>query len=145
MRDDLELIRARMELVEKQTRLKTQIQMLVKRHGLEKPSGCGAGWTMRYRQWLEALSESEALGGGTRTGLMSLLRQLSFMEAEIERIEKPIQQLAQQPRHQPIIEELTQEHGVGLMTAMVYRTEIGYAGRFGRGRHVGKFVGLTPT
>ena len=28
---------------------------------------------------------------------------------------------------------------------MVYRTEIGYAGRFRRGRQVGKFVGLTPT
>ena len=31
------------------------------------------------------------------------------------------------------------------MTVMVYRTEIGHAGRFRRGRHGGKFVGLTPT
>lgn len=145
MRDDRELVRSRLELVEKQTRLKTQIQMLVKRHGLEKPSGCGAGWTTRHRQWLEALTECDALGEGTRAALQSLLRQLSFLEAEIERMEKPIHQLAQQPRHQPIIDELTQEHGVGLITAMVYRTEIGYAGRFGRGRRVGKFVGLTPT
>jgi transposase len=145
MRDDRELIRARTELVEKQTRLKTQIQMLVKRHGLEKPPGCGAGWTIRYRQWLKALTESDALGSGVRTALMSLRRELTFIEAEIERIEKPIQELAGQPRHKPIVDELTQEHGVGLMTAMVYRTEIGYAGRFGRGRHVGKFVGLTPT
>jgi transposase len=44
-----------------------------------------------------------------------------------------------------MIEELTQEPGVGLITAMVYRTEIGYAGRFRRGRQVGKFAGLTPT
>jgi transposase len=145
MRDDRELIRARVELVEKQTRLKTQIQMLIKRHGLEKPSGSGAGWTIRYRRWLEALTESDALGAGTRTALSSLLRQLTFMEAEIERMEKPIQELATQPRHKPIIDELTQEHGIGLITAMVYRTEIGHAGRFRRGRHVGKFVGLTPT
>ena len=33
MRDDRELIRTRTELVDKQTRLKTQIQMLIKRHG----------------------------------------------------------------------------------------------------------------
>jgi len=145
MRDDRELIRTRVELVEKQTRLKTQIQMLVKRHGLEKPSGCGAGWTRRHWQWLEGLTQSEALGAGTRVALQSLLRQLSFLEAEIECMEKPIQQLAQQPRHKPIIDELIQEHGVGLMTAMVYRSEIGHAGRFRRGRHVGKFVGLTPT
>jgi len=145
MRDDRELIRTRVELVEKQTRLKAQIQMLLKRHGLEKPSGTGTGWTVRYRRWLEALTESEALGCGTRTGLMSLLRQLDFLEAEIERIEKPIQHLARDPRHKPIIDELTKECGVGVLTAMVYRTEIGYAGRFRRGRHVGKFVGLTPT
>jgi len=145
MRDDRELVRSRMDVVEKQTQLKTQIQMLIKRHGLEKPSGSGVGWTIRYRRWLEALSESDRLGNGTRTALRSLLRQLSFLEAEIERMEEPIRQLAQQPRHKPIIEELTQEHGVGLITAMVYRTEIGYAGRFRRGRRVGKFVGLTPT
>lgn len=77
--------------------------------------------------------------------LESLLRQLSFLEAESQRMDQPILQLAEQARHKPIIEKLTEEHGVGLMTAMVYRTEIGYAGRFGRGRHVGKFVGLTPT
>ena len=145
MRDDRELVRSRLELVEKQTRLKTQIRMLIKRHGLEKPSGSGAGWTRRHRQWLEALTESDVLCNGARAALQSLLRQLSFLEAEIERMEKPIHELAQQPRHKPIIDDLVQEHGVGLMTAMVYRSEIGYAGRFRRGRHVGKFVGLTPT
>jgi len=145
MRDDRELVRSRMELVEKQTRLKTQIQMLVKRHGLEKPSGCGAGWTIRYRRWLEALSESGGIGSGAGASLQSLLRQLGFLEEEMERMEKPVQELAQQPRHKPMIDELTQEHGVGLITAMVYRTEIGHAGRFCRGRRVGKFVGLTPT
>jgi transposase len=145
MRNDRELVRARVEVGEKQTRVKTQIQMLVKRQGLEKPSGSGSGWTIRYRQWLKALTECEALGSGVRMALESLLRQLSFLEAESQRMDQPILQLAEQARHKPIIEKLTEEHGVGLMTAMVYRTEIGYAGRFGRGRHVGKFVGLTPT
>src|SRR6516225_150121 len=43
-RDDRELIRTRLELAEKQTKLKSQIQMLLKRYGQEKPSGLGAGW-----------------------------------------------------------------------------------------------------
>jgi transposase len=143
-RDDRELIRTRLELVEKQTQIKSQIQMLLKRHGLEKPSGLGAGWTIGYRRWLEALTESESLGWGSRQALSSLLRQVKFMEAEIERMQKPLEQLAAEPRHKPIIDELTQECGVGLLTAMVYRTEIGHAGRFRRGRQVGKFMGLTP-
>jgi transposase len=145
-RDDRELIRGRLELTEKQTQIKVQIRMLVKRHGLEKPSGLGAGWTIGYRQWLQALSESEQLlGWSTRQALNSLLRQLQFLEAEIERVQKPLEQLADEPRHKPIVQELTQEAGVGLVMAMAYRTEIGQAGRFGRGRQVGKFVGLTPS
>jgi transposase len=145
-RDDRELIRARLELTEKQTEIKAQIRMLTKRHGLEKPTGIGSGWTIGYRRWLEALAESEQpLGWSTRQALQSLLRQLHFLEAEIERLQKPVEQLAQEPRHKAIVEELTGEAGVGVLTAMVYRTEIGQAGRFRRSRQVGKFVGLTPT
>ena len=144
-RDDRELIRMRLELVEKQTQIKSQIQMLLKRHGLEKPSGIGSGWTIGYRRWLEALSESESVGWGSRQALGSLRQQLQFIEQEIQRMQKPLEQLTNEPRHKPMIEELTQEAGVGLITAMVYRTEIGYAGRFRRGRQVGKFAGLTPT
>lgn len=144
-RDDRELIRTRMELVEKHTQVKAQIQMLLKRHGVEKPSGLGAGWTKRYRRWLDGLRESIQLGWGTRQALGSLLRQIDSIELEMNDIEKLIQQLAKAARHQAIVDELMQEQGVGLMTAMVFRTEIGYAGRFRRSRQVGKFVGLTPT
>ena len=145
-RDDRELIRTRLELTEKQTQVKSQIRMLLKRHGIEKPSGQRGGWTQGYRNWLEALTASETLvGRGTRQALGSLLRQLGAVEAELERIQEPVKQLAAEPRHKPFVEELMQEQGVGLLTAMVYRTEIGYAGRFRRGRQVGKFVGLTPT
>src|SRR5438093_1990908 len=87
-RDDRELIRARVELGEKQTQVKSQIQMLLKRHGVEKASGLGAGWTVRYRRWLQALTESEPLGRGGRQTLGSLLRQLSFIEGEIERMQQ---------------------------------------------------------
>jgi transposase len=144
-RDDRELIRTRLELVEKQTRIKAQIQMLLKRYGLEKPSNLGGPSTVGYRHWLNTLAESDYLGWGGRQTLSSLLRQVRFIEQEIETQQKLLEQLASEPRHKPIIEELTQQSGVGLLTAMVYRTEIGYAGRFQRGRQVGKFVGLTPT
>jgi transposase len=92
-RDDRELVRTRLELAEKQTQLKSQVQMLLKRHGLEKPSGLGAGWTVRYEKWLEGLTECEGLGWGLRQSLSSLRRQLSWIEDEIARIEKPVEQL----------------------------------------------------
>lgn len=144
-RDDRELVRARVALAEKQTRIKAQIQMLLKRHGIEKPSGLGAGWTIRYQGWLETVSESGSRGRGMRQALASLLRQLSSVQGEMECMQESVERLAEEPRHKAIVRELTRESGVGVLTAMVYRTEIGYAGRFRRGRQVGKFVGLIPT
>jgi transposase len=70
---------------------------------------------------------------------------LKTLREEIRQIDKPLEAMAEEERHKPIVEELRKEHGVGLLTALVYRTEIGYAGRFRRGRQVGKFSGLTPT
>jgi len=143
-RDDREIVRARLELGEKQTQVKTQIQMLLKRHGLEKPTDLSSG-TLAYRSWLKAMSVSERLRWGTRESLGSLLRQLEAIESEMKQLDSRVQQLAQQERHKPIVEALTEEKGVGLLTAMVFRTEIGQACRFRRGRHVGKYAGLTPT
>jgi len=145
IRDDRELVRTRLELGEKQTQVKTQIQMLLKRQGWEKPSDLGGSWSVKYRRWLLALTEMESLGWGLRQALSSLLRQLSSIEDEIRRIQETVEELARKARHHRFIQELTQEQGIGLLTALVSRTEIGFAGRFRRGRQIGKFVGLTPT
>jgi transposase len=145
MRDDRELVRTRLELGEKQTQVKAQIQMLLKRQGLEKPEGLGSTWTQKYRAWLATLCELTQHGQGMRYALGSLLRQLNALEMEIVQIDGQIEALAKEERNQSIVEELRKERGVGLLTALVYRTEIGYAGRFRRGRQVGKFHGLTPT
>src|SRR5262245_19690174 len=59
-RDDRETVRARQDLSEKQTAVKTQVQMLLKRNGLEKPAEVGGSWTRAYRQWLKGVSEGAA-------------------------------------------------------------------------------------
>src|SRR5215204_1145528 len=144
-RDDRQVLRTRLALSEKQTQVKAQIQMLLKRYGLEKPADLGSTRSKQYRQWLEGLCVCASLGWGTRQSLASLLRQLNGIEEEMKNLDKLVGQLGSDPRHKPIVEALMKEKGVGLLTALVYRTEIGQASRFRRGRHVGKFVGLTPT
>src|SRR5215472_18238434 len=75
-RDDREIVAGRQDLSEKQSKIKTQVKTLLKRHGLEKPEGMGSGWTKRYRLWLEGLTEDSRRGLGVRRRLKSLLRQL---------------------------------------------------------------------
>ena len=144
-RDDREPVRGRQDLSQKQTAVKTQLQMLVKRHGIEKPEGIGASWNKRYRQWLKALSEDAQQGWGMKQALGSLLRQLEFLEKEIEQLNQAMEQLADTPRWKPIVQAMTKEKGVGLMTALKYSTDIAEFSRFRRGRQVGAFYGLTPS
>jgi transposase len=143
-RDDREVVRMRLELGQKQTTIKTQIQMLLKRHGIDKPEGLGQGWNKGYRGWLEAVSQSERMGLGTRTALASLLRQLAAIEEEIRRLDQAMRELANTARWKPVVDALLEEIGVGLQTALKYATDIGDFSRFRRGRQVGAFYGLTP-
>jgi transposase len=145
-RDDREPVRARQDLTEKRTKVKTQVQMLLKRHGLEKPEGIGKNWTKRYGQWLLGWSQTRAVATtGMRTALRSLLRQLDFLEKEIQQLDQALEDLAETPRRKPIVEELMKEKGVGVIMASKYTTDIGDFTRFRRGRQVGAFFGLTPS
>jgi transposase len=145
-RDDREPVRGRQDLSQKQTVVKTQVQMLLKRQGIEKPEGIGQSWTKAYRQWLKALSEGTTHHGwGMQKVLASLLRQLEFLEKEIEHLNEAMEQLADTPRWKPIVQAMKKEKGVGLMTALKYSTDIADFSRFRRGRQVGAFYGLTPS
>jgi len=144
-RDDRETVRTRQDMSQKATAVKTQIQMLLKRNGKEKPEGIGKGWSKSYRQWLKGLAESGRERLGMRTALGSLLRQLEFLEDEIERLDQAMQQLADSPRWKPITEALMKEKGVGLNTALKFATDIADFSRFRRGRQIGAYYGLVPS
>ncbi len=143
-RDDREMVGARQDLSDKQSKVKTQVQMLLKRRGVEKPEGIGSSWTKGYRRWLDGLAEAPQMGVGIRTGLKSLLGQLEFLEQEIQRLDEALKELAETVRWKPIVDELIKEKGIALRTAVKYATDIGDFRRFRRGRQVGAYFGLTP-
>jgi transposase len=142
-RDDRETVRTRHDLSQKEATIKTQVQMHLKRNGVEKPEGVGRAWTKSYRQWLKSITESDR-GIGIRTALASLLRQMEFLEGEMQRLDEAMQELAESPRWKPVADALMKEKGVGLRTAMKYATDIGDFSRFRRGRQVGAYYGLVP-
>lgn len=143
-RDDREIVNIRHDVSQKKTTVKSQIQMLLKKHGLEKREGVGESWSKPYRQWLKALVESSKTGTGLRTALGSLLRQLKFLEDEIKKLDQANQSLAGSKRWKPIVDALITEKGVGLNMALKYATDIVDFRRFRRGKQVGAFYGLTP-
>jgi len=144
-RDDREPVRARQDLTQKQTVVKTQVQTLLKRQGIEKPEGSGNSWSKAWRRWLQALTTDTRQGWGVRTTLSSLIRQLEFLEQEIDKLDEAMQQLSDTPRWKPVVQAMMKQKGVGLMTALKYSTDIGDFSRFRRGRQVGAFYGLAPS
>ena len=135
-RDDREIVRARLDAGSKLTSLKTQVQTLLKRCGLRKPKGAGNSWSKPYRVWLKTAT----LERGKRTALSSLLRQIGYIEKEIAALDKAVATLSQTERYQVPCEALVRQiTGVGLLTAMVFLTEMGDLSRFRnrKGHHLG--------
>jgi len=145
-RDDREAVRARLDVGKKASTVKAQIQMLLKRGGIEKPEGLGNNWTQDYRQWLAGLGGEESpLGYGARTAVNSLRRQLEALEEEMRRLDRALEPVGASPRYAAQVEALTDLKGVRLLTALVFLTELGDVRRFENRRQVGAYVGLVPS
>ena len=146
-RDDRELIRMRLELAEKLTMVKSQIQSLLKRNHIRRDALTGKGWTRLFRSWLKStLAESprSPLGPRARLALASLLRQLDFVEQEQRRLDEDVNALAGTPRYAAAVEEMTSLCGVGVLTALVFLTELGDLSRFANRRQLAAYLGLAP-
>ncbi len=143
-RDDREVVRARLDAAEKGVMVKVQIQSLLKRNRLIRPAELKCAWTKKASGWLRMVTRDPAVGLGTRTTLASLLRQWEFIQEEIEQLDDALASLAAAPRYCAAIHQLTQLQGVGLLTALVFLTEIGDVGRFANRRQIGAYLGLVP-
>jgi transposase len=103
-------------------------------------------WTGAYRAWLRGLVRSEAaLGYGARMALLSLLAQLEAIEEQIEFTDGQVEELSLQQRYAEPARQLQGLKGVGVLTAMVFLTEMGDLGRFSNRRQIGACLGLVPS
>lgn len=143
-RDDRELTRARLEVGEKITMVKTQIRCLLKRNGVEAHEAPVKGWSPGYKKFLESL-QGGRLRSGAWSALASLMRQLDALEREMETLDQEIQVLSQAPRYATVVAAMRRDKGVGVLTAMVLATELGDMDRFKNRRQIGSFLGLTPS
>ncbi|HEY5314813.1 MAG TPA: IS110 family transposase, partial [Pirellulales bacterium] len=143
-RDDRELVRARLDASEKGVAIKTQIQSLLKRHRLIRPTELKSAWTKKAAAWLRLVSRDPAVGAGTRGALASLVRQWEFLEEELQRLDDAVGELAAAPRYCVPVAELVKLTGVGVLTALVFLSEMGDVSRFANRRQISAYLGLAP-
>jgi transposase len=141
----------RLDVGEKITALKAQVQSLLKRYQLRRGPGLGKGWTKAFRGWLQReladpiLASRSPLGAGGQAALASLLRQLQSLEEEEERLDKQVAALACSPRYEARVREVTKLCGVGMLTAIVFLSELGDLSRFANRRQIAAYLGLVPS
>jgi transposase len=141
-RQDRQIVRRRLELGEQVARVKTRITAMIKAHGLREPQAMER-WSLAHRRWLQAL-DGEQLGYGAQITLCSLLRELEFTEGELALQHENMENLARHERYAEAVAELDKFKGVGVLTAMVFLTEMGDMDRFENRRQVGAYLGLVP-
>lgn len=130
------LVRYRQQLRQARTEVKQQILGLLRE---ERVLGAPANpWT---KNWLAWLRTEATLGEEAR---WVLLRQLDRLTQLTQEIKTADERLEQTTRDDVVTQKLLAEPGVGLVTAVTLRAEIGNFRRFRNGKQLARYCGVTP-
>lgn len=142
LRDDRELVRARIDASDETTRIKLQILSMLKRYEIRQPSFYASQWSKKFVTWLR--ETADALDRVVAPVLHSLVDRYELYSAEQKKLEKAVQELSQTDRYREACRELRRLPGIGLLTAMTFLTEMGDLERFHNRREVAAYLGLCP-
>lgn len=130
------LVRYRHQLAGDRRNLKLRIRAALREGRIVTPN-CTA-WT---KLWLKWLRETAPLSTQTRWVIDKQLQRLSEVQQEINEVEQRLKGLSQDDE---VVQRLLAQPGIGLVTAVTIRAEIGRFDRFRSGKQLAKFCGLSP-
>lgn len=131
------LVRYRLQLANERRNVKLRIRALLRDHRIASPEQVNP-WTKAWLSWLLACDE---LG---ETSLWILRRHLTNLESLQRDICEVERRLAEQTKDDPVVRKLLEQEGVGLITAVTLRAEIGRFDRFRSGKQLARFCSVTP-
>lgn len=129
------LTRYRQQLVNERRSLKLRIRALLRDQRLRPAANA---WTKAWWAWLEIEAELSTQG---RWIVTQQKTRLEHLQTEIRQVE---QRLATLTAGDPMVQKLLTFKGVGLVTAVTLRAEIGRVDRFRGGKQLSRFCGVTP-
>jgi transposase len=131
------LVRYRQSLTKERKNLKLQIGGTL-REARQRPPAELNSWT---KAWLNWLQNAAVLSPNARLITRHRLTRLAALAKEIRAVERL---LASQTRKDALVQKLLTLKGIGLVTAVTLRAEIGRFDRFRTGKQLARFCGLTP-
>jgi transposase len=130
-----ELLRLRVSLAQNRTRYKNQVHAVLHQHGLRVPVSDLLG--REGRAWLNGIPLPPTARQCVEIGL----RLLHALQQELQLLERELQKVAQQDAD---VRCLMSVPGIGVLTALVLKAEIGDIRRFAEKRSLYSYAGLVP-
>ncbi len=138
IRDLRRLTRYRQQLVDQRRNVKLRMRAMLREERVTAPVEAGNVWT---KAWLAWLKETTALDSHSRWVMDQHLEDLERLVAKIRDVE---QRMEAATAADPLVQKLRQTKGVGLVTAVVMRAEIGSFERFTCGKQLARYCAVTP-
>lgn len=131
------LVRFRGQLVDRRRDVKLRIRALLRENRVRCPLDAKA-WTIRWLRWV---AETEELCADDRWLMDQHLQELATLKCRIQEVEG---RLGKRGAADAMIKKLRSFRGIGLITAVMMRAEIGRFDRFHSGKQLARFCGLSP-
>jgi len=138
VRDLRRLTRHRQQLVDERRRIKLRMRAMLREERISPPSDVGTVWTISWKQWLKSTT---ALSGHSRWVMDAHLTNLDRVSQQIRDVER---RMEDSTKDDPVVQKLLTEKGVGLVTAVTMRAEIGCFSRFRCGKQLARYCAVTP-
>lgn len=130
------LVRHRSQLVARRKDTKLRIRGMLRENRLK--CATARAWTKAWFAWL---TEEAKLSPSDHWIVEDHLAELVSLAGRIAAVEAKIRLRV---KDDPIVAHLLKQHGIGLVTAVTLRSEIGRVERFGSGKQLARFCGVTP-
>ena len=141
---DRSLLRIRQKIIGNQTRCRNRIKGLLNFYGIDMPeqfNKSGTHWSKRFMNWLKQLDLGHSSGNGA---LALLLEEATFLRSLLLKAGREIRLLSKEERYAEDVRLLLTVPGIGLLTAMIFLTEVGNVKRFKTLDQLCSYVGLIP-
>jgi transposase len=132
------LVRYRQQLASERRNLKLRIRAILRDERVQAAEGIGNPWTLSWLRWLE---EQQLLGTHTSWVLQQHLTRLRELNLRVREVEKRLEETT---ADDALVARLQTHKGIGLITAVTMRAEIGNFERFASGKQLARFCGLSP-
>lgn len=138
--EDRELVRLRVKLARDERRCKCRIKGMLNFYGVKLPA---SGWSCTFIKWLKGL-ELRYLNG--TFALQTLVEELEGISALKKKVARQLRNgLVKNERYAHLVKLLYSIPGVGLITALIFLTELGDTSRFKGVDQLCNYIGLVPS